>query len=175
MTSSRGPAVRAQDDGGPPAAATIMSTHDETKDTSAVRDSRSPSALVRDVIIGTVMVTFVSLAVPAWKIRAEYHKSSDDAPVKQQVSAAEVLRERRSEAVVIITPHRPKILEIAERVVRRETEKREAKRRASASAHSPITGSANVPISSAAASPAQAVPSDVDTPQFDSRQSAQAP
>jgi hypothetical protein len=167
--------VRAQDDGGPPAAATIMSTHDETKDTPAVRDSRSPRALVRDVIIGTVMVIFVSLAVPAWIIRAEYHRSSDDAPVKQQVSAAEVLRERRSGTVVIITPHRPKVLEIAERVVRRETAEREAKRRASVPAYSPITGSTNVPISSAAASPAQAVSSVVDTPQFDSRQSAQAP
>jgi hypothetical protein len=174
MTSSRGPAVRARDDGEAPASATIVSPHDEQKDTSALRDS-DLRALVRDVIIGTVMVTFVSLAVPAWKIRAEYHTSSDDTPVKQQVSAAEVLRERRSEAVVIITPHRPKILEIAERVVRRETEEREAKRRASASAHSPITGSTNVPVSSAAASPAQAVPSVVDTPQFDSRQSAQAP
>jgi hypothetical protein len=151
--------VRAQDDGGAPAAANIRHEH----------------ALARDVILGIVAVIFVGLAVPAWIIGVEYHKSSDDAPVKQRVSAAEVLRERRSEAVVIITPHRPKILEIAERVVRRETEEREAKRRASASAHLPITGSPNVPISSAAASPAQAVPSVIDTPQFDSRQSAQAP
>jgi hypothetical protein len=165
--------VRARDDGEAPASATIVSPHDEKKDTSALRDS-DLRALVRDVIIGTVMVTFVGLAVPAWIIRAEYHTSFDDAPVKPQVSAAEVLRDRRSETVVI-TPHRPKILEIAERVVRRETEEREAKRRASASAHLPITGSTNVPISSAAASPAQAVPSVVDTSQFDSRQSAQAP
>lgn len=145
-----------------------MRAQDETKDTLEVHHY---PAFARDVILGIVAVIFASLAVPAWIIGVEYHKSSDDAPVNH-VSAAEVLRERRSDTVGIITPHRPKILEVAERVVRRETEERETKRRA---VRSPITGGTNVPISSVPASPAQAVPSVVDTPQFDSRQSAQAP
>jgi len=163
-----------------------MSTQEERKDTSEDRDSNY-RALVRDVILGTVAVIFLSLAVPAWIIRAEYRKTYS-APVKlAPASAAEVLRERTSETV-IITPHAPDILELAEQLVRREAERREAEKREierrkaerreaerRATAHSPITDSTNVPVSPAVARPTQTVAPVVNTPQFNSRDSVQSP
>jgi len=107
-----------------------MSTQDEKKGTAEDRDANY-RALVRDVVLGTVAVIFLSLAVPAWIIRAEYRKTYS-APVKlPPVSVAEVLRERTSETV-IITPRAPDILELAEQLVQREAERREAARREAA-------------------------------------------
>lgn len=150
--------MRAQDDGGVPAAANI----------------HRYQTLARDVILGIVAVIFVSLAVPAWILRLEYRKTYD-APVKPG-STAEVLRERTSETVVIITPRppdTPAILELAEHIVRREAEKREAERRVRA--HLPNPRSTAVPVPPAAAPPAQAVSSAVNALQIDSQRSVQAP
>lgn len=98
--------------------------------------------------LGIVAVIFVSLVVPAWILHVEYQKTYG-APVKV-APAAEVLRERTSETVVIITPHAPPILELAERLVQREAEEREAEKQR-AVAHAPMT------------------------PQVDSQRSVQAP
>jgi hypothetical protein len=65
---------------------------------------------------GASTVIFVSLAVPAWMIHAEYGKTSD--PPMKPVPVAEVLRERTSETVI---PRRaPGILKVAERLVQRD-------------------------------------------------------
>jgi len=164
---------------------------------SGDRDS-SYRALVRDVTLGTVAVIFLSLAVPAWIIRAEYHKTYG-APVKL-TPTAEVLRETTSEGV-IVKPRAPDILELTEQLVRREAERREVERREAArreaarrevekreaerreaarreaerlkTAHSP--NNTEVPVGPAAARPAQAVSPVVNTPQFDFRESMQSP
>jgi hypothetical protein len=147
--------VRAQDDGGVPAAGNIRHHH----------------ALARDVILGIVAVIFVSLAVPASILRVEYRKTYD-APVKPG-STAEVLRERTSETAIITTPRAPSILEVAERVVRQEAEEREAKRRATV--HSRTTRSTNVPVPPTAAHPAPVVSPVVNAPQVDSQRPTEAP
>ena len=143
------------------------------------RDS-SYRALVRDVILGTVAVILLSLAVPAWIIRAEYRKTYG-APVNL-TPTAEVLRETTSEGV-IVTPRALDILKLAEQLVRREAEKREIERREAArreaerlkTAHPPITNNTEVPVGPAEARPAQAVSPVVNTPQFDFRESVQSP
>ena len=155
-------------------------------------------ALVRDVILGSAAVIFVSLAVPTWILRAEYRKTYG-APVKL-APAADVLRERTAGTALTPSPP-PHILELAEQLVRREaerreierreqreaarrevekreTERREAARREAESlktAHSPITHTIEVPVGPAAARPAQAVAPVVNTPQFDFRESVQSP
>lgn len=101
-----------------------MSAHGERKDTPADRES-TYRALVRDVILGTLAVVFISLAVPAWIIRVEYRKSF--ATPASLAPTAEVLRERASPATV--APRPPHILELAERLVRQEAERRAAERR----------------------------------------------
>ncbi|MGH7310837.1 MAG: hypothetical protein ACREK6_19325, partial [Candidatus Rokuibacteriota bacterium] len=73
-------------------------------------------ALVRDVILGAMVVIFVSLAVPAWILRVEYRKTHSAGATL--VPTADVLRERMSP--VTITPRPPRILELAERIVRQE-------------------------------------------------------
>jgi hypothetical protein len=129
----------------------------------------TPRALLRDVILGVVAVVCVSVAVPAWIIHVEYHKTSN-APMKP-ISAAEVLRETRSETVVVIRPAIPNVLELAERIVQQEAEEREAKRRATVP--SLVTRSPDNPVPPKA-SPA-AIPSVVNTPPVDSRDSVQSP
>jgi hypothetical protein len=81
-------------------------------------------ALVRDVLLGAVVVISVSLAVPAWIIHSEYRKTYQ-APA-HLTPGADVSRHRTSETV---TPPAPDILEFAEQLVRREAERREAERR----------------------------------------------
>jgi hypothetical protein len=143
-----------------------MSAQRQERDASTVSGYRT---LARDVILGIVAVIFVSLAVPAWIIQAEYRKTSD--PPMKPVPVAEVLRERTSETVI---PRRaPDILKVAERLVQREAEEREAKRRARA--HSSITHLTDVSVPSAATVQAGAVTPVANTPQVDLRQSAQAP
>lgn len=141
---------------------------DTVKGASADRDS-SYRALVRDVIFGTVAVILLSLAVPAWIIRAEYRKEYRE-PVKL-APVAEVLRERTSRTAVI-PPHVPHILELAERLVRQEAEKREAAQREAAQRETTRRESER---HTTAARPAPAVPPVVSTPQFDARESIQAP
>ncbi len=143
-----------------------LSTQDETKDTSEHR------VFVRDVIIGTLAVTLVAVAVPAWLMHAEYRKSHS-VPVKL-APTAEVLRDTSS-ATLIVTPPAPDIPALAERIVRREAEKR-------ASAHAPSPARTDMPVRPAKAPPAQAAPTVVNTapavvntPQFGSQQSAQSP
>jgi hypothetical protein len=104
-----------------------MRTHAEKKESSADRELNY-RALVRDVILGTLAVIFVSLAVPAWIIRAEYRKTYGTPA--NLAPAAEVLRERMSQ--VTVAPRPPHILELAERLVRQEAERRAAERRAAA-------------------------------------------
>jgi hypothetical protein len=82
--------------------------------------------LVRDVILGTGAVVLLSLAVPAWIIGSEYRKAYWE-PVPL-APVAEVLRDRTS-ASATTPPRPPQILELAERLVREEAEKREAARR----------------------------------------------
>jgi hypothetical protein len=83
-------------------------------------------ALVRDVILGTGAVVLLSLAVPAWIIGSEYRKAYWES--ERPAPVAEVLRDRGSASLT--TPRRaPQILELAERIVRQEAEKREAARR----------------------------------------------
>ncbi|HEY7364077.1 MAG TPA: hypothetical protein VIE37_08215 [Methylomirabilota bacterium] len=102
-----------------------MGGHEERKDTPVDRES-TYRALMRDVILGTLAVVFVSLAVPAWIIRVEYRKSF--ATPAALAPAAEILRERAAPAPV--APRPPHILELAERLVRQEAERRAAERRA---------------------------------------------
>jgi hypothetical protein len=130
-----------------------MLTREGTKATPADRE-RNYHALVRDVILGTLAVIFVSLAVPAWILRAEYRKTYS-APVAL-VPAAEVLRERMSP--VVVPPRPPKILELAERLVRQEAERRAAERRAAA--HAP----SRVPLPPPVARPVTVDPPAVTSP-----------
>jgi hypothetical protein len=101
-----------------------MGGHEERKDTPVDRES-TYRALMRDVILGTLAVVFVSLAVPAWILRVEYRKSF--ATPTSLAPAAEILRDRASPSV---PPRRPDILELAERLVRQEAERRTVERRA---------------------------------------------
>jgi hypothetical protein len=101
------------------------------KDRSKDRDS-SYRTLVRDVILGAIAVICVSLAVPAWILRDEYRRTYS-APVKV-VPAADVLRDAAfvrsaTSETGIANPRPPDILELAERLVRREAERREAEKR----------------------------------------------
>ncbi len=100
-----------------------------------MREGRTPAdrqssyhALVRDAIFGALAVIFVSLAVPAWILRVEYRKTYSTPATL--VPTAEVLREGNSP--VVILPRPPKILELAERIVRQEAERSAAERRAAA-------------------------------------------
>jgi hypothetical protein len=149
-------------------------------------DDREASyrGLVRDVVLGSLAVIVLSLAVPAWIVRVEYSKTYGRVPGPGSV--AEVLRERTLETVAV-TPRLPRVLELAEHIVRRETERRENQRREAESrettrpeaerhnaADSTISANTGVP-SDHAAQQAKAVPFAVNSPQFYFRDSVQAP
>lgn len=145
-------------------------------------DDREASyrALLRDVILGSLAVIVLSLAVPAWIIRVEYSKTDGSVPGSGLV--AEVLRERTVETVAV-TPRLPRVLELAEQIVRREAQRREAEGRelarlAAERRNAPdASTSANteVHVDPAEAQPAEAVTSAVNSPQFDVQEPGQAP
>jgi hypothetical protein len=100
-------------------------------DRSKDRDSNYRT-LVRDVILGAIVVICVSLAVPAWILRDEYRRTYS-VPVRV-VPTADVLRDAASvrgatSETGIANPRSPDILELAERLVRREAERRQAEKR----------------------------------------------
>jgi hypothetical protein len=151
------------------------------KDTADDREA-GYRALVRDVVLGGLAVIALSLAVPAWIIRVEYSKTDSTILEPRSAPIAEVLRERTFEAVVV-TPRVPRMLDVAEQIVRREAERREAERRETArrgaerrnATDALITENTDMPVDHAAAQPTEAVPRAVDTQQFDTRGSVQAP
>jgi hypothetical protein len=91
---------------------------------------------------------------------------------------ADVLRERTLDTVVV-RPRFSRVLELAEQIVRRETERRESERprreAARRNATDSITDNTDVPVDHAAAQPVKTVSPAVNTPQFDFRESAQGP
>jgi len=139
-------------------------------------------ALLRDVILGSLAVIVLALAVPTWIIRVEYSKTYGRAPGTRPM--AEVLRER---ALGAVTPRIPRVIELAEQIVRREAQRRERKtdgaERTETARHetdrrnapdSP-RGNPDVHIAPAGAQPAKVTPSAANSPQFGFRESAQAP
>jgi hypothetical protein len=151
-------------------------------------DDREASyrALRRDVILGSLAVILLSLAVPAWIIRGEYSKTYDTVLGRGSAPVADVLRERTLDPVVV-TPRFPRVLDLAEQIVRREAERRESERReaerrqiarreaARRHATDSMTDNTEVPVDRAAAQPVKTVSPTVNTPQFDFRESGQAP
>lgn len=150
-------------------------------------DDREASyrALLRDVVLGSLAVIVLSLAVPAWIIRVEYSKTDGSVPGSGLV--AEVLRERTVETVAV-TPRLPRVLELAEQIVRREAQRRESERReaegrelarlAAERRNAPdASTSANteVHVDPAEGQPAEAVTSAVNSTQFDVQEPGQAP
>lgn len=128
-------------------------------------------AVVRDVILWTAVVIVMSLAVPTWIMHAEYRKGYDS-PVTA-TPAAEVLRERASGTAVITLQASDlrDIPELAERLVRQETERRAMTQAAKPrSTPGPVRPAASRPAETAA--PVAPV---VDTPRFNSRQSSESP
>jgi hypothetical protein len=156
------------------------------KDTADDREA-GYRALVRDVVLGGLAVIVLSLAVPAWIIGVEYSKTYGTVLGRGSPPVAEVLRERALDTVVV-TPRLPRVLELAEQIVRRETERRESERReaerrqkiarreaARRNATDSITDHTDVPVDHAAAQPVKIVSPAVNTPQFDFRDSVQGP
>jgi hypothetical protein len=154
------------------------------KYTSGDRDA-SYRALVRDIIFGGLAVIVLSLGVPAWIIRVEYTKTYSTVLGPGSLPVAEVLRERTAETVVV-TPRLPKVLELAEQIVRRDAERRESERRGAErreaarreakrrnATDSSITD--NVPVDQAATQPVGAVSPEGNTSQLDFRGAVQAP
>jgi hypothetical protein len=128
-----------------------MRDPDDPKGALAVRDV-SHRSLLRDVILGTVAVIVVSLGVPAWIIQAEYRKTFGG-PVNA-IPTAEILRDATADAG-IGAPPAPRILEVAERLVRREAERR-------ATAHSPPPAGASASRRPVVAPPARAAAAPLD-------------
>jgi hypothetical protein len=121
-----------------------------------------------------------------WIIRVEYSKTYGTILEPRSAAVAEVLRERTFETVVG-TPRLPRMLDVAEQIVRREaerrgSERREAERRETArreaarrNATDSITDNTDVAVDHAAAQPVKTVSPAFSTPQFDFRESVQGP
>lgn len=149
------------------------------KDTPDDREA-SYRALVRDVVLGALAVIALSLAVPAWIIRVEYSTNYGTILEPRSAAVAEVLRERTFETVVG-TPRLPRMLDVAEQIVRREAERRDSERReaerretarreaARRNATDSITDNTDVAVDHAAAQPVKTVSPAFSTPQFDFR------